>query len=362
MTSPFDRSLTGEVDGALGQDAAVSPLAGDEERVVESALRPHSLTEFIGQPKVSRQLALVLEGAKRRGRPPDHVLLSGPPGLGKTSLALIIGSELGTSVKITSGPAIERSGDLAAMLSNLSPGDVLFIDEIHRIARPAEELLYMAMEDFRVDVIVGKGPGATAIPLELPPFTLVGATTRAGLLPPPLRDRFGFTAHMEFYEPAELQRVIHRSANLLDVEIGADGAAEIAGRSRGTPRIANRLLRRVRDYAQVKADGFITRDIAGAALAVYEVDGRGLDRLDRGVLEALLKLFGGGPVGLSTLAIAVGEERETVEEVAEPFLVRQGFLMRTPRGRVATPAAWEHLGLAVPPTSTGSDPHPDLFG
>jgi holliday junction DNA helicase RuvB len=348
MSAPFDRSLAGEVDGAIGQDTAVSPQAGDEERVVESALRPHSLTEFIGQPKVSRQLALVLEGAKRRGRPPDHVLLSGPPGLGKTSLALIIGSELGTSVKITSGPAIERSGDLAAMLSNLAPGDVLFIDEIHRIARPAEELLYMAMEDFRVDVVVGKGPGATAIPLEINPFTLVGATTRAGLLTGPLRDRFGFVGQMEFYEPAELQQVLRRSAALLGVELSEDGSAEIAGRSRGTPRIANRLLRRVRDYAEVEADGRVTREVAQAALALYDVDVLGLDRLDRAVLEALVVRFGGGPVGVATLAVAVGEEPNTVEEVCEPFLVRAGLLARTPRGRVATEAAWHHLGHPLP--------------
>jgi holliday junction DNA helicase RuvB len=333
----------------------VAASAGDEERVVESALRPHSLADFIGQPKVARQLDLVLEGAKRRGRPPDHVLLSGPPGLGKTSLALIIGSELGTAVKITSGPAIERSGDLAAMLSNLGHGDVLFIDEIHRIARPAEELLYMAMEDFRVDVVVGKGPGATAIPLEINPFTLVGATTRAGLLTGPLRDRFGFVGQMEFYEPAELQRVIARSADLLGVELTDEGSAEIAGRSRGTPRIANRLLRRVRDYAQVRADGEVTHAVAQTALELYEVDELGLDRLDRGVLQSICSRFGGGPVGLSTLAISVGEERETVEEVAEPFLVRQGFLMRTARGRVATPAAWRHLGLSVPARD-------DLFG
>jgi Holliday junction DNA helicase RuvB len=353
MSAPFDRSLTGEVDGAIGQDAAVSPLAGDEERVVESALRPHSLTEFIGQPKVSRQLALVLEGAKRRGRPPDHVLLSGPPGLGKTSLALIIGSELGTSVKITSGPAIERSGDLAAMLSNLAPGDVLFIDEIHRIARPAEELLYMAMEDFRVDVVVGKGPGATAIPLEISPFTLVGATTRAGLLTGPLRDRFGFVGQMEFYEPGELMQVLRRSAALLGVELTDDGSAEIAGRSRGTPRIANRLLRRVRDYAEVRADGIITRDIAKAALEVYDVDELGLDRLDRAVLSALTRSFGGGPVGVSTLAVAVGEEATTVEEVCEPFLVRAGMIARTPRGRVATAQAWTHLGMTPPSGASG---------
>jgi Holliday junction DNA helicase RuvB len=290
------------------------------------------------------------------------VLLSGPPGLGKTSLALIIGSELGTSVKITSGPAIERSGDLAAMLSNLGPGDVLFIDEIHRIARPAEELLYMAMEDFRVDVVVGKGPGATAIPLEINPFTLVGATTRAGLLTGPLRDRFGFVGQMEFYEPAELQLVLARSAELLGVELTDDGSAEIARRSRGTPRIANRLLRRVRDYAEVEADGRVTRAVARAALALYDVDDLGLDRLDRAVLEALVSRFSGGPVGVSTLAVAVGEESHTVEEVCEPFLVRAGLLARTPRGRVATEAAWRHLGHPLPrggvPLGRGTaDPH-----
>jgi Holliday junction DNA helicase RuvB len=348
MSAPFDRPLTAEPAEGYGRDFSVSSQAGDEERVVESALRPHSLADFIGQPKVARQLDLVLEGAKRRGRPPDHVLFSGPPGLGKTSLALIIGAELGTSVKITSGPAIERSGDLAAMLSNLAPGDVLFIDEIHRIARPADELLYMAMEDFRVDVVVGKGPGATAIPLEINPFTLVGATTRAGLLTGPLRDRFGFVGQMEFYEPAELQQVLARSAALLGVELTEEGSAEIAGRSRGTPRIANRLLRRVRDFAEVKADGRVTRDVARAALALYDVDELGLDRLDRSVLEALVVLFSGGPVGVATLAVAVGEEPHTVEEVCEPFLVRAGLLARTPRGRVATEAAWRHLGHPVP--------------
>jgi Holliday junction DNA helicase RuvB len=334
----------------------VSPLPAVDEREVEASLRPRRLAEFVGQPKVREQLQLVLESALRRNRPPDHVLLSGPPGLGKTSLALIIAAELGAPVRVTSGPAIERAGDLAALLTSLSEGEVLFIDEIHRIARPAEELLYMAMEDFRVDVIVGKGPGATAIPLELSRFTLVGATTRAGLLTGPLRDRFGFTGHMDFYDPGELVEVLFRSAELLSVDLRPDGATEIAGRSRGTPRIANRLLRRVRDYAEVRADGVVTEEVARAALAVYDVDQLGLDRLDRAVLDALVRRFGGGPVGVGTIAVAVGEEVETVEEVAEPFLVRAGLLAHTPRGRVATPAAWSHLGLAVP-RGTG----PSLF-
>ena len=261
---------------------------------------------------------------------------------------MIIAAELGTGIRITSGPALERAGDLAALVSSLSAGEVLFIDEIHRIARPAEELLYVAMEDFRVDVIVGKGPGSTAIPLEVEPFTLVGATTRSGLLTGPLRDRFGFTAHMEPYTPAELERVLARSAGLLGVDLRPDGATEVAGRSRGTPRIANRLLRRVRDYAEVRGNGVVDRAVAQAALKVYDVDELGLDRLDREVLDALVRRFGGGPVGLSTLAVAVSEEPETVEEVAEPFLVRSGLIVRTPRGRMATPAAWRHLGLAPP--------------
>jgi len=344
VTSPSDRDV-------------VSPFQESDESELEASLRPRSLAEFVGQPKVREQLQVVLEGAVKRNRPPDHVLLSGPPGLGKTSLAMIIAAELGAPFRLTSGPAIERAGDLAALLTSLTEGEVLFIDEIHRIARPAEELLYLAMEDFRVDVMVGKGPGATAIPLELAPFTLVGATTRAGLLTGPLRDRFGFTAHMEFYEPAELEQLLNRSARLLAVDLTTDGGAEIASRSRGTPRIANRLLRRVRDFAEVRADGVITATVAHDALGVYDVDELGLDRLDRAVLDALVRRFGGGPVGLSTLAVAVGEEIETVSEVAEPFLVRAGLLARTARGRVATPAAWHHLGLA-PPAGTGN---PTLF-
>ncbi|HUR05871.1 MAG TPA: Holliday junction branch migration DNA helicase RuvB [Nonomuraea sp.] len=332
----------------------VSPDAEGDEVQIEAALRPKRLSEFIGQARVREQLSLVLESAMRRNRPPDHVLMNGSPGLGKTTLAMIIAAELSAPLRITSGPALERAGDLAAILSTLAEGEVLFIDEIHRMARPAEEMLYLAMEDFRVDIIVGKGPGATAIPLEIAPFTLVGATTRAGLLPAPLRDRFGFTAHMDFYEVEELERVLYRSARLLDVRLPGEGAHEIARRSRGTPRIANRLLRRVRDFADVRADGVIDRDIASAALNLYEVDAEGLDRLDRAVLGVLLRKFGGGPVGLSTLAVAVGEEPETVEVVAEPFLVRQGLLARTPRGRVATAAAWHHLGMTPPPDAFGA--------
>ena len=326
----------------------VNPELSTEERVADAALRPSSLNEFVGQKRVKDQLHLVLSAAKQRNASADHILLSGPPGLGKTTLAMIIAAEVGAPLRITSGPTIQHAGDLASILSSLVPGEVLFLDEIHRMSRAAEEMMYLAMEDFRVDVMVGKGPGATSIPLELPPFTLVGATTRAGMLPAPLRDRFGFTAHLDYYEPAELESIVIRSAKQLGIAIDGDSARELSMRSRGTPRIANRLLRRSRDYAQVHHDGNLNLARTQAALELYEVDDLGLDRLDRAVLIALIDKFGGGPVGLSTLALAVGEEPETVDTVCEPFLVREGFITRTPRGRVATPAAWTAVGRKPP--------------
>jgi len=335
----------------MAQDPGVEltnpTLEGDAELAFEGALRPKSLDEFVGQQKVRGQLQLLLTAASMQQRTPDHILLAGPPGLGKTTLAMIIAYEGNRPLRMSSGPAIQHAGDLAAVLSSLVPGEVLFIDEIHRMARSAEEMLYLAMEDFRIDIMVGKGAGATSVPLDLAPFTLVGATTRSGMLPNPLRDRFGFTAHLEFYADAELELVLVRAAALLGLQIDRSAIAEIAGRCRGTPRIANRLLRRVRDYALVHG-GDADLSAVHAALELYDVDEIGLDRLDREVMKIVLTRFGGGPVGLNTLAVSVGEEPETIESVVEPFLVRIGFLTRTPRGRVATAAAWRHFGLSNP--------------
>jgi Holliday junction DNA helicase RuvB len=333
------------------------PLSPQEE-AFERSLRPRELNEYIGQEKIRNQLGIFIEAARKRGEALDHVLLFGPPGLGKTTLSHILAHELGVNLRQTSGPVLERPGDLAALLTNLEPRDVLFIDEIHRLSPIVEEILYPALEDFQIDIMIGEGPAARSVKLDLPPFTLVGATTRAGMLTNPLRDRFGIVARLEFYSAEELTRIVARSAQLLRIDVDPDGALEIARRSRGTPRIANRLLRRVRDFAEVRADGDVTRKVADAALVMLDVDGSGLDVMDRKLLQTVLSKFDGGPVGIDNLAAAIGEERDTIEDVLEPYLIQQGFLQRTSRGRIATALSYRHFGLAPPTPGAAADLFP----
>jgi holliday junction DNA helicase RuvB len=343
------------------REELLDPEPAPEDAAAERGVRPRRLAEFVGQAELKAHLEVLLEAARRRGQAPDHLLFSGPPGLGKTTLAAIIATEVDAHLHATSGPAVERAGDLAAILTQLDEGDVLFVDEIHRLPRAVEEVLYPAMEDFQLDIILGKGPAARSIRLDLPRFTLVGATTRTGSITGPLRDRFGLVARLDYYTAADLETIVGRTATILGVDIDVEGCAEVARRARGTPRIANRLLRRVRDFAEVRGSGIVDRATAEAGLALFGVDDRGLDKVDRAILDALCRRFAGGPVGLSTLAISVGEQTETVEDVYEPFLIQQGLLMRTPRGRVALPAAWHHLGVVAPPPA-GPPPAPSLFG
>jgi len=335
------------------KDRLVSPNISEEEQLIEGSLRPHRLKEYIGQEKIKANLSILLEAALRRNEPVDHVLLYGPPGLGKTTLCNIIAAEMGVSLRTTSGPAVEHAGDLASILTSLQPGEVLFIDEIHRLARAVEERLYSAMEDFAIDVMIGKGPGARSLRLTLSPFTVVGATTRVGSLTAPLRDRFGAIYRMEYYDSEALKHILTRSARILKVPAQEDGIEEIASRARGTPRIVNRLLKRVRDYAQVRADGIITREVSKAALDAMEVDEIGLDQTDRNMLLTIIQKFNGGPVGLDTLAASTSEDSETIEDVYEPYLLQLGFIARTPRGRIAMRAAYQHLGLTPPNTENG---------
>ena len=342
----------------MSREELLSPAADPIERAEETTLRPRRLDEFVGQERLKEHLEILLAAARQRGQAVDHLLFAGPPGTGKTSLAGIVAAELGVSLRVTSGPALERAGDLAAILTNLDDGDVLFIDEVHRLPRAVEEVLYPAMEDFQLDIVIGKGPSARSIRLDLPRFTLAGATTRTGLITGPLRDRFGLVSRLDYYEAEDLVTILERAAGILGVPLESEGAREIAGRARGTPRVANRLLKRVRDYAEVRGDGTVSAATARAALALFEVDERGLDKVDRSILNALCRTFAGQPVGLSTLAVAVTEESETVEDVYEPFLLKEGLLQRTPRGRVATAAAYVHLGLDVPTETRGG---PSLF-